>query len=174
MVVRYLSLVFVLTASIAAAQTAPPLQHQHETGQPPPKLGEVNFENSCDPALKADFNRAVALLHSFWFGASATAFTAVGEKDPSCGIAWWGVAMSRWGNPFAPARPVTALEQGRTAIAKAREVGAKTDRERAFIDAAAALFTDFDKVDHRTRIVNYERGMEQVFQKNPDCLLYTS
>ena len=165
MVARYIPLVFVLTASISAAQTPPPMQHPHETGQPPQKLGEVRFENSCDPALKGDLNRAVALLHSFWFGASAAAFTAVGEKDPACGIAWWGVAMSRWGNPFAPARPVSALEQGRDAIAKARQAGAKTERERAFIDAAAALFTDFDKVDHRTRIVNYERGMEQVFQK---------
>ena len=91
------------------------------------------------PALQADFNRAVALLHSFWFNASAAAFTGVAEKDPSCGIAWWGVAMSRWGNPFAPARPVAALEQGREAIAKARAAGAKTERERQYIEAAAAL-----------------------------------
>src|SRR5215211_6699461 len=98
-------------------QASPPLQHPHETGKPPQQLGTVAFENSCAPALAADFNRAVALLHSFWFNASASAFTAIGEKDPSCGIAWWGVAMSRWGNPFAPARPVAALELGRTAIA---------------------------------------------------------
>jgi hypothetical protein len=152
---------------VSQSPAAPPLQHPHEAGAPPTQLGQVSFENSCDPALAADFNRGVALLHSFWFRASADAFTAVAEKDPSCGIAWWGVAMSRWGNPFAPSRPVAAIQQGRDAIAKARAAGAKTGRERDFIEAAAALFTDFEKVDHRTRIVNYERAMERVYQKYP-------
>jgi hypothetical protein len=165
--------IILLSASLASAEGATKLrrsevgQHQHETGQPPQKLGEVMFETSCEPALRADFNRAVALLHSFWFGTSATAFTAIGEKDPACGMAWWGVAMSRWGNPFAPARPPAALQDGRAAIAKARAAGAKTDRERAFIEAAAALFTDFETVDQRTRTVNYERAMEQVYTKYP-------
>jgi hypothetical protein len=167
--------VLILSASVAAAPTslqrsfveAGSVQHPHEAGQPPQKLGEVTFETSCDPKLRADFNRAVALLHSFWFGASATAFAAIGEKDPSCGMAWWGVAMSRWGNPFAPARPAAALQQGREAIAKARSAGAKTERERDFIEAAATLFADFEKVDQRTRTLNYERGMEALYRKNP-------
>ena len=150
-----------------AAQRPPPLQHPHETGQPPQKLGQVSFATSCDPKLGPDFNRAVALLHSFWFGASATAFTAIAEKDPSCGMAWWGVAMSRWGNPFAPARPPAALKEGGTAIAKAVAAGAKTDRERGLIEAAATLFADFETVDQRTRTVNYERAMERVYKQNP-------
>jgi tetratricopeptide (TPR) repeat protein len=143
------------------------MQHPHESGRPPEQLGQVSFQTSCAAPLAADVNRSVALLHSFWFNAAATAFTSVAEKDPSCGIAWWGVAMSRWGNPFAPSRPVAALEQGRAAIEKARAAGAKTERERAYIEAAAALFADFEKVDHRTRIVNYERAMEQVYRANP-------
>jgi tetratricopeptide (TPR) repeat protein len=151
----------------AGAGQAPPLQHPHETGRPPQQLGTVTFETSCDPALREEMNRAVALLHSFWFGASATAFTAVGEKDPGCGMAWWGVAMSRWGNPFAPSRPVTALQQGSEAIAKARAAGAKTERERALIEAAATLFENFDTADHRTRIVNYERAMQRVYETFP-------
>lgn len=147
---------------------APPLQHPHESGRPPEQLGQVTFQNSCAPATAADMNRAVALLHSFWFNAAAAAFTGVAEKDPTCGIAWWGVAMSRWGNPFAPSRPVAALEQGRSAIEKARAAGAATPRERAYIDAAAALFADFEKVDHRTRTVNYERAMEKVYEAHKD------
>jgi hypothetical protein len=162
-------LVFV-SVSMAAAQGPPAMQHPHETGQAPERLGKVQFATSCSPALQADFNRGVALLHSFWFNASAAAFTAVAEKDPSCGIAWWGVAMSRWGNPFAPARPVAALEQGRAAIEKARAAGAKTERERQFIEAAATLFTDFETVDARTRIVNYERAMEALYAKHRDDL----
>jgi hypothetical protein len=159
-----------LSFLLGVAQGAPAMQHPHEAGAPPQRLGDVQFQTSCNPALQADFNRAVALLHSFWFNASAAAFTAVAEKDPSCGIAWWGVAMSRWGNPFAPARPVAALEQGREAIAKARAAGAKTERERQYIEAAAALFTDFEKVDARTRTVNYERAMEGLYSRNRDDL----
>src|SRR5690606_12251559 len=118
------------TFVLALGQAPPPLQHPHESGQPPQQLGTVEFENSCDPALKPQLNRAVALLHSFWFGAAATVFTDIAQKDPACGIAWWGVAMSRWGNPFAPGRPMAAIQQGHEAILKARAAGAKTERER--------------------------------------------
>ena len=158
-----------LTITLVLGQTpAPQLQHPHESGQPPQQLGRVDFQTSCDPALRDDINRAVALLHSFWFGASATAFSEVAGKDPSCGIAWWGVAMSRWGNPFAPGRPLANVQRGSEAIAKARGVGAKTQRERDYIEAAAALFDRFETVEHRTRIVNYERAMERVHQAYPE------
>lgn len=156
-----------LAGTLMQSPGPPPLQHPHESGRPPEQLGRVSFDNSCTATLQPDMNRAVALLHSFWFGASAEAFTTIAGKDPSCGLAWWGVAMSRWGNPFAPSRPVSALQQGHDAITKARAAGAKTDRERDFIEAAAALFTDFETVEHRTRIVNYERAMERVYQKYP-------
>jgi hypothetical protein len=167
MPVAHLPLAIAVTVAFMAPQGPPPMQHPHESGRPPEQLGQVDFKASCDPAVRAEFNRAVALLHSFWFGASATAFTSIAAKDPSCGLAWWGVAMSRWGNPFAPARPVAALEQGRAAIEKARASGARTDRDRGFIEAAAALFADFEKVDHRTRTVNYERAMQKVYDANP-------
>lgn len=157
-----------LVLTMSQSPAPPPVQHPHESGRPPQQLGNVRFETSCDSALRPQLNRAVALLHSFWFGASAAAFTEVAEKDPSCGIAWWGVAMSRWGNPFAPGRPVANIQQGRDAIAKARAAGAKTERERDYIEAASALFTDFETVEHRTRILNYERAMERVYQKYPD------
>ena len=156
-----------LAAAPGVLQSPPAMQHPHESGRPPEQLGQVTFENSCAPNLAADMNRSVALLHSFWFNAAANSFAGIAEKDPSCGIAWWGVAMSRWGNPFAPSRPVAALEQGRMAIDKARAAGAKTERERAYIAAAATLFADFEKADHRTRIVNYERAMEKVYQAHP-------
>ncbi|HJR61930.1 MAG TPA: hypothetical protein VJ813_21160 [Vicinamibacterales bacterium] len=168
MLASHVSIALALSASLVAAQQPPPLQHPHETGRPPEQLGTVSFESSCDAAVRPELNRAVALLHSFWFGASAAAFTTVAEKDPTCGIAWWGVAMSRWGNPFAAFRPVAALQQGRDAIAKARAAGAKSDRERDFIEAASALFTDFEKVDQRTRTVNYERAMARVHEKYPN------
>ena len=156
-----------LVLTLSQSPAPPPLQHPHESGRPPEQLGSVSFEASCDSALQPDLNRAVALLHSFWFGASAAAFTEIAGRDPSCGIAWWGVAMSRWGNPFAPGRPVANIRQGRDAIAKARAAGAKTERERDYIEAASALFTGFETVDHRTRIQNYERAMGRLYQKYP-------
>jgi hypothetical protein len=146
-----------------AAQASPSLQHQHESGPPPERLGTVHFENSCDPALRAEFDRAVALLHSFWYGASAKAFTAIGERDPGCAIAWWGVAMSKWGNPFAGQRPVPALQEGSAAVAKALAVKAGTPREAAYIAAVAELYKDYENVPQRTRTVLLERSMSVLY-----------
>ena len=158
-----------LSASVVSAQTPPPLQQPHETGQPPQKLGQVSFATSCDPKLGPEFNRAVPCCTPG--GASVAAFTAIAEKDPACGMAWWGVGGSRWGNPFAPARPPAALKEGGTAIAKAVAAGAKTDRERV-IQAVATLFADFETVDQRTRTVNYARdgaGGRPEPRRSRDC-----
>jgi tetratricopeptide (TPR) repeat protein len=161
-----LAVVLIPAGMPAQAQTPPALQHQHESGQPPERLGTVHFETSCSPAVREPFDRAVALLHSFWFGAAAQAFTAVAEKDPSCAMAHWGVAMSRWGNPFGGARPVPILEQGRAAAQKALGMNA-TDRERGYIAAVAALFEDFETRSHRDRTLAYERAMKEVYEKYP-------
>jgi hypothetical protein len=159
-----LLLVVLLSASSGTPTPGSPSrhQHQHDAGQPPEQLGRVQFETSCDAAVAADFNRAVALLHSFWFGAAAEQFVRVAERDPRCAMAWWGVAMSRWGNPFAPSRPVRALEEGRAAIAKA--AGPGTERERLYIAAATELFKEFETVPHRTRVLNYERAMQKLYE----------
>jgi len=69
--------------------------------QAPERLGKVNFPTSCSPALQAQFERAVALEHSFWFGEAIKAFNAVATADPSCGIAHWGAAVAWLGNPLA-------------------------------------------------------------------------
>jgi hypothetical protein len=56
------------------------------------KVGTVKFETSCSPAVQPELERAVAMLHSFWFSASTDAFVAVGQKDTGCAMAHWGVA----------------------------------------------------------------------------------
>jgi hypothetical protein len=152
----------VLVAPIAAAPQ-PPAQHQHEGGQPPERLGMVDFETSCSTDVKADFNRAVALLHSFWWTASGDAFEAVSKKDPSCAMAHWGMALSQWGNPFGGMRSATTIERGRPHAARAMAMKA-TDRERAFIAAVAALYSE----EHRTqrdRTLAYERAMRDLHEK---------
>ena len=92
-------------------------QHEHaEPGGDQVGSDSVSFVTSCAPALRQDFNRAVALLHSFWFAQAIAAFDGVAAKDPSCAIAHWGVALSRWGNPFAGLRSPQQIELGRAAI----------------------------------------------------------
>ena len=156
-----------MAATLLVAQAA--ADHQHQHGQPGEKLGTVKFPTSCSDAAQPPFLRGMTLLHSFEFGAAIESFKAAAAADPSCGIAHWGVALSSWSNPFAAGiKPVPALQAGRDAIAKAKAAGAKTERERAFIDAAARLFADFETVDQRTRVLAYRDAMQQVSSRFPD------
>src|SRR5437868_11706972 len=80
------------------------------------RLGEVNFPISCSPAAQAQFNRAVALLHSFFFPETVKAFTAIAEKEPSCAMAYWGIAISQRPNPLVGPFPGDVLKRGWEAI----------------------------------------------------------
>ena len=118
-------------------------QHEHAPGGDQVGSDSVSFLTSCAPALRQDFNRAVALLHSFWFAQAIAAFDGVAAKDPSCAMAHWGVALSRWGNPFAGLRSPQQIELGRAAIQRALDDG-HTDAARA-------------RVHRRRRRAVYER-----------------
>ena len=115
------------------------------------KLGKVHFDTSCKPEAQKLFDRAMLYQHSFWYRASQKVFEDVLKADPECGIAYWGIALSVLLNPHA-APPVKNLAEGAAAITKGQSVGAKTQRERDYIDALAVMYADYDKVDHRTRI----------------------
>jgi hypothetical protein len=142
-------------------------QHDHAAAGADVGSDNVSFVTSCAPALRQEFNRAVALLHSFWFAQAIDAFEGVAAKDPSCAMAHWGVALSRWGNPFAGLRSAQQIELGRAAVQKAQATGAPTPRERAFIAAAAELFSSADASTQRARTVAYEQAMERVVRDNP-------
>jgi tetratricopeptide (TPR) repeat protein len=130
------------------------------------KLGNVSFETSCKPEAQKIFNRAMLYQHSFWYSASQKAFEDVLQADPECGIAYWGIALSLLWNPHVPVTPKNLVD-GSAAIAKGKSVDAKTQRERDYIDALAVMYTDHEKLDHRTRIVAYAKAMEQLAQKYP-------
>ena len=149
----------VLAAALLAAAPAAPQVHEHGDG----RFGTVTFDTSCTADAQAPFTRAVALLHSFEFGPAIDGFTAAAQKDPSCGIAWWGIALARWGNPFAAgSKPAPVLQGGAAAVSSGRAAGAKTARERAYIDAVAALYDSAATLDQRARLLAYRDAMERL------------
>jgi hypothetical protein len=143
-------------------------QDQHEHGTPATRLGRVHFSTSCSPAVQNEFDRGVALLHSFWFSAGIDAFKKVLAADPACAMAEWGIAMSWWSNPFGGFRSAQALANGAQAVQRAKSIGPKTDRERAYIEAVGTLYDNAGSVDQRTRTVNYEKAMERLSAAYPD------
>ncbi len=163
------SLRTLLLAAAVATGSAPCLvlaQDEHAGHVVQGKVGEVNFPVSCSAPAQQQFNRAVAILHSFWYEEAFKSFQAVAETDPGCAMAYWGEAMSLWYELWYP--PSEAfLKAGTAAVNKAKEIGVKTERERAYIDAISAFYQDWDKRDHRTRSLAYERAMEQVYQRYP-------
>lgn len=153
--------VLVALSAWLAASTPP------ARAQAPERLGKVNFPTSCSPAVQAQFERAVALQHSFWFGEAIKAFNAVAAADPSCGIAHWGAAVAWLGNPLAGPPVARGLAEGSAAVARAKAAGARTPREQDYIAAIAVFYQDADKVDHKTRARAYEKAMEALAQKYP-------
>ena len=139
--------------------------HDHTS---PENLGKVTFSTSCKQATQPQFNRGVALMHSFQFARAIEAFNTILLSDPSCAIAYWGIALSNWGNPFAVGLKVQAqLDKGLKAVEQARAAGAKTERERAYIEAVAHLFTDTENTDQRSRVLAYESAMSAVSAAYP-------
>lgn len=139
---------------------------QPALGQSDDKLGTVNFETSCKPEAQKLFNQAMLYQHSFWYRASQKVFEDVLKADPECGMAYWGIALSLLWNPHT-SPPAKNLADGAAIIAKGQSVGAKTQRERDYIDALAVMYADHEKVDHRTRIQAYAKAMEQLAQRYP-------
>jgi len=131
------------------------------------RFGTVHFDTSCNEAAQRRFDRAMRYQHSFWYRESKELFEEVLKADPTCGIAYWGIALSLLNNPHAPPPPPN-LPQGLSAIEKGKAVGAKTQRERDFIDSLGVFYTDYDKIDHRTRVLAYLKAIESVAQRYPN------
>ena len=114
-------------AGCSTPETKSPTEVADEQA-PTQALGEVHFETSCNEEAQAEFNRAVALLHSFWFREGVEAFQGVLELDDSCGMAHWGIALSQWGNFLGGPREQETLARGWEATQRASETGAGTER----------------------------------------------
>ena len=140
--------------------------HQRRIGE---KLGVVHFATSCNELAQSSFNRAVALLHSFQFSRAIEGFDAVLREDPNCAMAYWGIALSDWSNPFAPGeKDKGQLQLGRRSAQRGEERGAKTERERAYLAAVGKLYGDFESTPQQMRLLAYRDAMENVAAKYPE------
>ena len=155
---------WILAVAIGAA--APAAWGHGEDDSPragkPEMLGDVNFPVSCNAAAQKEFNRAMALFHSFWFDPAKASFAEVLKHDPDCGMAYWGISIMSMGNPFTwPTNP-NASKAGAPAAAEAQRVGAKTERERDYIAALGVFFKDWETTEFRPRAVAFEKAMQGV------------
>jgi tetratricopeptide (TPR) repeat protein len=130
-------------------------------------VGAAHFPTTCAAAVQPDFDRAVALLHSFGYELARQGFLGVAGRDPRCGMAWWGVAMTYYHPIWAPPTP-EELTAGREAAAKAASVGATSERERAYIEAVGSFYRATDGLDHKARAQAYRTAVEEVARRFPD------
>ncbi len=142
--------------------------------------GKVDFAVSCVPAVQSEFERGVALLHSFFYEEARRVFTSVSERDTKCAMAQWGIAMTWWHPIWTPPTP-GEMSAGKAAIEKAMALNAGTDRERGFITALNVYYNTPDNsvasatgqschgsVGARDRVIAYEKAMRRLREKYPD------
>jgi len=154
-----------MAAIPAAAQ-----DHQHPAGDSD-RLGRVSFAVSCAPATQPKFERAVAMLHSFWFDAANMAFSDIVKTDSTCAMAYWGRAIAYMGNPMTRISPnAERLQQGLVLAEQARKLGTTAShREQMYIDAALAYYgNDGGPRDHATRMKAQERAFDAIRQRHPE------
>jgi len=166
---RFLIAAFLLAGQGAADASAQAVPHDHAAMDHAAmeRLGKVSFETSCNTAAQPLFDRAVALMHSFQFGPAIEGYRSVLETDPSCAIAYWGIALSSWSNPFAGFKSPAQLDQGLKAVDAGRRLKAKTKREQAYIEAVAHLYVDADRLDQAARTQAYAQAMEHLAANYP-------
>ncbi|HLA69590.1 MAG TPA: hypothetical protein VJN65_07795 [Bacteroidota bacterium] len=149
---------FILGAAVRA-------QSHHSESQ---DIGVVHFPITCEkPSTQEDFDRAMAFLHSFWYSSALKEFHEITMREPNCAMAYWGIAMSHFHMLWEPPTP-EEIDYAWKALRNAKHVGAKTEREKMYIEAVEAFYLDVDKTDHRSRLLAYEKAMEQITKAYPD------
>ena len=155
-------LVLLILCAVLATAQEDHSQHQHAVAG----LGTVDFPASCNATAQKSISRGAALLHSFGYEEARLTFNDAAKADPTCAMAYWGVART-WYHPiWAPPSP-DELKQGVAALDRALAIDAKTGRERDYINAFAVFYKDWQTVDHATRAKNYERALAAVCDRNP-------
>jgi tetratricopeptide (TPR) repeat protein len=141
-------------------------EHVHEAPNPE-TLGTVHFPVSVDAAAQREFDRAVALLHSFEYEQAERGFRSLAGRDPGCAMAYWGIAMCNYHPIWGPTTQAD-FERGRAAADTATSLGGKTDREQSYIAAIGIYYKDADRLDAPARRIAYEKAMERLHARFPD------
>jgi hypothetical protein len=131
------------------------------------QFGSVDFEMTCNKKAKKDFNFAIELLHSFEYDEAEKAFAKVIDENPECSLAYWGIAMCNF-HPLWNPPTEDELQKGAKAIAIANSINTKSAREAGYINAIGLFYKDWDKIDHHSRCIYFEKAMEQLYIKYPD------
>ena len=160
-IVRVLSLFLGLLA-------VTPVWRANEAGSPPKKLGQVAFVNSCAPNAQESFERGVALLRSDAFIAGEQAFRDTLDRDPTCAVATWGIATVLIGNTFSVGATPENAQRALEAIDRGRAIGAKTQRERDYIEAIAAYYDRFAGRSQRLRMQSLSDAYEALAERYSD------
>jgi hypothetical protein len=142
-------------------------QNEHADHSAGEHFGSVHFPISCSQDAQRQFDRAVAILHSFFYPETVKAFSAIAQAEPSCAMAYWGVAISQRPNPLVPPFSQEALQAGWDAIEKARSARAPTQRELDWIEALSVFFEHYDTLDQKTRTAGYEAAMAKMHERYP-------
>ncbi|HJZ44906.1 MAG TPA: hypothetical protein VJ233_14390 [Hyphomicrobiaceae bacterium] len=161
-----------LLASLAlsTAATSQTKQDEHKAAGPNlERLGKVEFKVECNAAVQPDFNRAMALYHSFAWDGAMKAFEAIAKADPACGMAHWGRAMVMLDNPFVwpGSLSPSKLNDIAGALAAARSAGLKSQREKDYVEAVAAFVRDHEKVGHPARLRAFDEAMGKLAARYP-------
>src|SRR5437773_2627281 len=131
------------------------------------QLGKVHFPVSCSPVAQDQFERGVAMLHSYWFTEGSKTLEAIVGEEPSCVVADWGLAVNLLGNSLVGPPPAKDAQEAWEVLDKAKGE-AKTERERDWIEALSAYYRDHDKVSVDDRLLAYTKAIEKMTQRYPD------
>ncbi len=156
----------ILTSLVATLTFAH--EDDESAGKPGEKLGTVAFSVECNAEAQQEFDHGIALYHSFWFDPANKAFDKVAQLDPICGLAHWGRALSALGNPFAWPAPAEAWQAGSVFMEKAKQIGARSARERDYIAALAKFYEGWQQTEHRPRALAWEAAMAQLAENYPN------
>src|SRR6202051_276826 len=142
--------------------------HPHHENLTAAQLGTVAFPISCAPTVQKPFERGVALLHSFWYEEAEKEFQHIAIDDPHCAMAHWGIAMSLWHQLWNhPDSKI--IQRGLDEVHEANTTdGPTTPREKAYIAAASAFYSNSKKLDHEARAKAYSDAMKKVYESYSD------
>lgn len=163
----YFSVCYLAILSFGAVSVAQQQEHMHGSVRSDEGLGHAHMDTSCSPALAANFDRALALLHNFWYSRALQGFQQVAKDDPKCAMAYWGAAMT-YNHPFWDGPSTTDEADAWALVQKGLPAKEASPREKLYLGAVAALFKDGGAGSKATRDEGYRDAMAAVFAKYPD------